>query len=135
MRPPPPLSPRRIFTPGALRKRKEMEAPAPLYTAEATTPYKEAKPDSCNQLLAGYMAHEFLTKGTLLGQKWDPARAEAVPVSKPSPSKRAEAEPSRIAKKPHCDERYGDVVRLLKEDGAHMPGIVNPTQVARWIQM
>ena len=125
--------PWRIFTPGALRKRKEMEPPA--YTAAATTPFKSAERDSCNRLLAGYMAHEFLTKGTLLGQKWDPARAEALPVSKPGPSKRTEVEPSRIAKKPNCDERYGDVARLLKEDGATVPGIVNPTQLARWIAM
>lgn len=148
--------PRRILTPSASRKRKEMEAlyprkpPAPPFAAATTTaPFKApAEPMAApsNRLLAGYMAHEFLTKGTLLGQKWDPARAEAVSVSNGSgepkrPKPAAEAEPSRKEKpKQHRerdgdDERYTEVARLLKEDGAHVAGIVNPTQLARWIQM
>ncbi|KAF7149570.1 hypothetical protein RHSIM_Rhsim02G0042100 [Rhododendron simsii] len=147
--------PRRILTPSASRKRKEMEAlyprkpPAPpLAAATTTAPFKApAEPVAApsNRLLAGYMAHEFLTKGTLLGQKWDPARAEAVPVSNGSaepkrPKPAAEAEPSRKGKQREKhddgdDERYAEVARLLKEDGAHVAGIVNPTQLARWIQM
>lgn len=88
------------------------------------------------------MAHEFLTKGTLLGQKWHPARAEAAPTSNGSgepkrPKPAAEgSEPSLKGKlKEHGEERYAEVARLLKEDGAHVAGIVNPTQLARWIQM
>ncbi|KAI8566517.1 hypothetical protein RHMOL_Rhmol02G0046700 [Rhododendron molle] len=145
--------PRRIQTPSASRKRKEMEAlyprkpPAPPFAAATTTaPFKApAEPAApSNRLLAGYMAHEFLTKGTLLGQKWDPARAEALPVSngsgEPKRAKPAEeAEPSRKGKREKhddCDdERYAEVARLLKEDGAHVAGIVNPTQLTRWIQM
>lgn len=150
--------PRRILTPSASRKRKEMEAlyprkpPAPPFAAATTTaPFKApAEPPAApsNRLLAGYMAHEFLTKGTLLGQKWDPARAEALPVSNGSgepkrPKPAAEAEPSPKGKREQqrekhedCDdERYAEVARLLKEDGAQVAGIVNPTQLARWIQM
>lgn len=150
--------PRRILTPSASRKRKEMEAlyprkpPAPPFAAATTTaPFKapgEPVAAPSNRLLAGYMAHEFLTKGTLLGQKWDPARAEALPVSNGSgepkrPKPAAEAEPSRKGKQEQqrekhedCDdERYAEVARLLKEDGAQVAGIVNPTQLARWIQM
>ncbi|KAL8142808.1 hypothetical protein V2J09_015840 [Rumex salicifolius] len=82
-----------------------------------TTPLK-GKPGWSNRLLAGYMAHEFLTQGTLLGQIFDPARAEAVPVSTPAPSR---------------DKTYGEVSCLVKAEGAHIPGIVNPTQLARWI--
>ncbi|MBA0764828.1 hypothetical protein Gotri_014113 [Gossypium trilobum] len=30
---------------------------------------------------------------------------------------------------------YAEVASVLKGGGAHIPGIVNPTQLARWIQM
>ncbi|KAL6978159.1 hypothetical protein U1Q18_043411 [Sarracenia purpurea var. burkii] len=141
--------PRRILTPGQSRKRKEMEAvyagkpSAPLFTAATTTtPAKEVDPPAAsNKLLAGYLAHEFLTKGTLFGQKFDPTGAQAVPVSNGSEeSKRGksqieEAEPSGRAKpQQQPQQSYGEVARLLKEEGAHVPGILNPTQLARWIQ-
>ncbi|PIN06341.1 hypothetical protein CDL12_21105 [Handroanthus impetiginosus] len=144
------------------RKRKEMEAfypstlPKPLVPPtsvnrvvsganQATTSSKgaEQQPLFSNRLLAGYMAYEFLTKGTLLGQKFDPARAEAVPMS-PAESKRhrlsqsqsqiqpcTEGEPSGKSK----PQSYVEVANLLKSDGVHIPGVVNPTQLARWIQM
>ncbi|CAA0818689.1 Unknown protein [Striga hermonthica] len=148
---------RRILTPSASRKRKEMEAlqfptsSKPLisqtavhrgvsFTSQATTSYKAAEPQqqplASNRLLAGYLALEFLTKGTLFGQRFDPGRAEASPVraaevKRNRPSK--EAEPSGKAKpKP---ESYVEVANLVKSDGVHIPGVVNPTQLARWIEM
>ncbi|KAL2230101.1 uncharacterized protein LOC105171759 [Sesamum indicum] len=154
---------RRILTPGASRKRKEREVfypstsskslPPPTAVSRgvsgaypATTSSRAAEqqqppPLSSNRLLAGYMAYEFLSKGTLFGQKFDPARAEAVPVNS-ADSKRnrqsqsqvqpsAEAEPSMKSK----PQSYAEVANLLKSDGAHIPGVVNPTQLARWIQM
>ncbi|KAG8370450.1 hypothetical protein BUALT_Bualt14G0118200 [Buddleja alternifolia] len=151
---------RKTLTPGASRKRKESEAffastsakPLVRQTAvsravsvtksAATTSSKGAEPQpqplSNNRLLAGYLANEFLTKGTLFGQKFDPARAEALPVS-PAELKRnrshvqpsSEAEPSGKSK----PQSYAEVANLLKGDGAHIPGVVNPTQLARWIQM
>ncbi|GER41711.1 unnamed protein product [Striga asiatica] len=153
---------RRILTPRASRKRKGMEAlPFPTsskplisqtavhrgvsFTSQATTSYKgseplpQPQPLASNRLLAGCLALEFLTKGTLFGQKFDPGRAEASPVRAAEvkrnklsqPSK--EAEPSGKAKpKP---ESYIEVANLLKSDGVHIPGIVNPTQLARWIEM
>ncbi|KAK0608689.1 hypothetical protein LWI29_034480 [Acer saccharum] len=129
--------PRRILTPQASRKRKEREAFYPYklsasahaqaQAAANTTASKAGKPNPVcsNGLLAGYMAYEFLTKGTLMGEKYDPARAEAVPVSGSS------AEPS--VKKEH--KSYAEVASILKSDGAHIPGIVNPTQLSRWIKM
>ncbi|KAM3708314.1 hypothetical protein ACJW30_02G088400 [Castanea mollissima] len=138
---------RRILTPGASRKRKEREAlyslkpsastsPA-LAPAPAPAPAQASKPSelkSSNRLLAGYMAYEFLTRGTLLGQKFDPAaRAEAVPVGSLSAAEsKREAEPS-VKKKEH--QSYGEVANILKTEGTHIPDIVNPTQLARWIQM
>lgn len=106
---------RRILTPGASKKRKERE----------TQGSKGGEPVCSNRLLAGYMAYEFLTKGTLLGQKFDPARAQAVPVAGSS------AEPS--VKKEH--QNYAEVASILKTDRTHIAGIVNPMQLARWIQM
>ncbi|KAL0366881.1 UNVERIFIED_CONTAM: hypothetical protein Sradi_3578200 [Sesamum radiatum] len=151
--------------PGASRKRKEMEAfysstlskplvpPTAVSRAvswtnpPATTSCKgaEHQPPSSNRLLAGYMAYEFLTKGTLFGQKFDPARAGAVPVSS-AESKRSrlslshshshsqpctEGEPNGKSK----PQGYAEVAQLLRSEGAHIPGVVNPTQLARWIHM
>lgn len=131
---------RRILTPGAYRKRKEREETfypsqpsSPVMAVSGTrdtTSSKQADPVSSTRLLAGYMAHEFLTKGTLLGQEFDPARVEAVPVNKTSEPRRGKAghglEPS---------QSYAEVAGLLKSDGARIVGIVNPTQLGRWIQM
>lgn len=120
--------PRRILPPGGSRKRKEREA---FYSPKpATSPAKPAVPVSSNKLLAGYLAHEFLTKGTLLGKDFDPARAVAVPLKA---GRSREAEPSEKVK-PNQD-CYAEVANLVKSDGIHIQGIVNPTQLARWIQM
>ncbi|KAI3787844.1 hypothetical protein L2E82_00307 [Cichorium intybus] len=103
-----------------------------------------------NKLLAGYLAHEFLTKGTLFGQLWDPARADAVPVSaaaysadlrKPmkQPSynhKGKTAEPKPKPGEKRRFESYAEVSALLKgKNGAHIPGIVNPTQLAQFLHL
>lgn len=103
-------------------------------------PKKPPEPDSSNQLLAGYLAHEFLTKGTLFGQQWDPARAEAVAVSAESRRMKSAASCSQREKgkaEPRVEkyERYVEVADLLKTDGAHLPGVVNPSQLARFLQM
>lgn len=146
------LPPRRELTPNATNKRKEREGLdvlhlKPKLSKPATTPRPgSAEPISSNQILAGYLAHEFLTKGTLLGQPWDPAHQNEIvlppppPVSKkeneaeakpsPSPSGGVEAERQVDDKK-----RYVEVANLLKTGGAYLPGIVNPTQLARFLQM
>lgn len=168
---------RRILTPGPNRKRKEREpsfyssplkpsapAPTPVLAAAKAKPAqaRQAAPKrsadeqafSSNQLLAGYMAYEFLTKGTLFGQKFNPARAEAFPVggvAEPKRSKQLDAaEPSgseeekknnynnkknKKKKEAKEHESYAEVASILKSPEAHIPGIVNPTQLARWIQM
>ncbi|XP_051152635.1 uncharacterized protein LOC127266432 [Andrographis paniculata] len=136
----------RVLTPkAASRKRKEMESvhiatssssltsvtPAVSVPKPTTTSYKgpgQHQPSS-NRLLAGYMALEFLSKGTLLGQRFEPARAEP---RRDKPSQSSEGDPSGKPK-PQC---YADVSALLmSEGGAHIPGVVNPTQLARWIRM
>uniref|UniRef100_A0A2P2IZG1 Embryo sac development arrest 6 n=1 Tax=Rhizophora mucronata TaxID=61149 RepID=A0A2P2IZG1_RHIMU len=136
---------RRIPTPGASRKRKERESflcplkPSASAQAQArlsANPASKIEEESVcpNRLLAGYMAYEFLTKGTLFGQKFDPARAQAVPVwggvSGDPRTGKPEAETGLT--KQH--KSYAEVASILKTDGAHVPGIVNPTQLATWIQ-
>ncbi|EEF33552.1 uncharacterized protein LOC8263744 [Ricinus communis] len=136
----------RILTPGASRKRKEGEAFYPLkptsvaysakHGARPAAVIKAEEAVSSNKLLAGYMAYEYLTKGTLFGQKFDPGRAEAVAlagglVESKRGSKAIEMETRW--KKEH--KSYAEVAGILKTEGAHLPGIVNPTQLARWIQM
>lgn len=147
---------RRILTPGASRKRKEMEAFHPSTLSKplvpptsvaravsgthlATTSSKgaEPQPQTSNRLLAGYMAYEFLTKGTLFGQKFDPGRAEAMPVNLAESKRNRLSQPSKEAEpsgktKP---QSYAEVANLMKSEGVHIPGVVNPTQLARWIQM
>ncbi|XP_057783528.1 uncharacterized protein LOC131001219 [Salvia miltiorrhiza] len=141
---------RRILTPGASRKRKEMESLHPSTLAKPLVPLTsvtravsgasqatkatEPQPMTSNRLLAGYMAYEFLTKGTLFGQKFDPGRAEAMPVSMAEPKRNRygkEAEPTGKPK----PQSYAEVANIMKSDAVHIPGVVNPTQLARWIQM
>ncbi|KAK8623809.1 hypothetical protein V6N13_065172 [Hibiscus sabdariffa] len=131
--------PRRILTPGISRKRKERE---PFYSFKPSIPVQSSvftnqkspppSPNCSNRVLAGYMAHEFLTKGTLLGQKFEPAQAELVPVTGPladSREVRADTEPKEGSRS------YAEVASILKDGGAHIPGIVNPAQLARWVRM
>ncbi|KAK9265842.1 hypothetical protein L1049_027075 [Liquidambar formosana] len=129
---------RRVLTPWASNKRKEREC----FDAVKPSTTKIPKPNipkpgslaSRNVLLAGYLAHEFLTKGTLLGERWDPARSEAVPVS--AELRRVKSSQMAKAELPvEKYERYVEVASLLKTDGAHIAGIVNPSQLAGFLQL
>ncbi|PWA51423.1 hypothetical protein CTI12_AA463580 [Artemisia annua] len=117
------------------------------FIPRATAPPRFHKPSrpppADNKLMAGYLAHEFLTQGTLFGQPWDPARAEAVPVSaaahsagfrKPAKQIVKPAEPKAGEKRKY--ERYEQVSGVLMgKNGAHIPGIVNPTQLTRYLNL
>ncbi|KAE9612087.1 hypothetical protein Lalb_Chr06g0169251 [Lupinus albus] len=50
--------PRKMLPPGTSRKRKHTDSTQPAKP-------KDVEPIKSNRLLAGYLAHEFLTKGTL----------------------------------------------------------------------
>uniref|UniRef100_A0A5B6YWF9 Embryo sac development arrest 6 n=1 Tax=Davidia involucrata TaxID=16924 RepID=A0A5B6YWF9_DAVIN len=147
--------PRRFLTPNKRKERDHFDVhalkpsttkiarPSVPIAGSTSTPKAASEPVSNNQLLAGYLAHEFLTKGTLFGEPWDPARAEAVPVSvastdlrKMKSSQKAKAEPSVKAElQMEKYQRYAEVADLLKTDEAHLPGIVNPSQLARFFQL
>ncbi|XP_058101512.1 uncharacterized protein LOC131245814 [Magnolia sinica] len=127
-------NPHRVLTPvGASRKRKERDA---LDAPKASTSAAQAEPPPDNRLLAGYLAHEFLTKGTIFGQRWDPAGAEqatslVADSKKPNPTS-ARPDPKATSPKRRA---YADVAHLLKTDGTHIPGVLNPSQLTRWLQM
>ncbi|CAK9162192.1 unnamed protein product [Ilex paraguariensis] len=147
--------PRRHLTSVPSNKRKDrdgLDAVKPLTTSKLakpsvhradkpTTP-RPSQPDMNNQLLAGYLAHEFLTKGTLFGEPWDPARAEAVPVSTDSAEFRKQkysqkADEASVKSNAGVEkyQRYVEVADLLKGNGAHLPGIINPTHLSRFMKL
>ncbi|XP_020580788.1 uncharacterized protein LOC110024933 [Phalaenopsis equestris] len=109
--------------------RKERDPTATVAAAKTEPAAGDSSP-ATNRLLAGYLAHEFLTKGTLFGKMWPPGRSEPGGGSGQSGSVEIDRSGSaRIAK------AYEEVAYLLKTDGVHIPGVVNPTQLARWLQM
>ncbi|KDP26496.1 hypothetical protein JCGZ_17654 [Jatropha curcas] len=145
------LPPRRFLTSNKRKEREGFDSLKPSPPPPPAPPTKLPKPtinrlDSgilpepapSNQLLAGYLAHEYLTKGTLFGQPWAPSRAEAVPVSAGFvESKKIKASQKAKEAEPNSNketyERYVDVSCLLKAGGAHLPGVVNPSQLARFL--
>jgi hypothetical protein len=76
-----------------------------------------------NRLLAGYLAHEFLRRSTLLGER------------RLQPSGRKEKEPALAVPAPEPSRRYAEVSRLLMAVGARIPGVVNPSQLGRRLRI
>ncbi|KAG0486253.1 hypothetical protein HPP92_008348 [Vanilla planifolia] len=88
-----------------------------------------------NRLLAGYLAHEFLTKGTLLGNRWGQARPEPSTSGRSTGAVRTGLENETSVRSLQAVKAYAELAHLLKTDGVHVPGVVNPTQLAKWLQM
>ncbi|KAK7393375.1 hypothetical protein VNO78_21928 [Psophocarpus tetragonolobus] len=166
------LPPRRVLTPsGTTNKRKERDdpferpkpktIPAPPsmkllkpnpwagsepITGTSKGALTEPKPKPSNQLLAGYLAHEFLTKGTLLGQPWAPPRTDGPTKGKsstedggeegqPTTATATAAAAAATTRTEEERERYAEVAGLLKGGGTQLPGVVNPTQLARFLHL
>ncbi|RDX75675.1 hypothetical protein CR513_44416, partial [Mucuna pruriens] len=115
---------------GSKRKERDRGIPRPKSspTPSITKLLKQDKPNSESEpgekgpdpvptqmLLAGYLAHEFLSKGTLLGRQWGQ-----------SPSPQDESQQQKY-------QRYVELTLLLKTEGAHLFDIVNPTQLAHFL--
>ncbi|CAL1357063.1 unnamed protein product [Linum trigynum] len=156
------LPPRRIL---ASNKRKDKEdttcdsskSSAPSLSSLVATMEPVVKPTTAvvgydeftepvgsnNQLLAGYLAHEFLSKGTLFGEPMSQAENCPSPIyvkaKKIKPSMERETKAAAMVKSEQNigkrSERYLEVSKLLKMEGAHLPGIINPTQLAQFLQM
>ncbi|KAL5702374.1 hypothetical protein ACHQM5_027600 [Ranunculus cassubicifolius] len=79
--------------------------------------------NSNNRLLAGYLASEFLTQGTIFGH---PVGApQAAPFS---------IDVNRSESLPVNRKCYDEVMNLLKSEGTQVPGIVNPSQLGLWLR-
>ncbi|XVE77955.1 hypothetical protein DITRI_Ditri13aG0105700 [Diplodiscus trichospermus] len=143
------LPPRRFSMP-TTNKRKQKDDFGPRHlTPPPTKSPKPAVPLAgfdetadlglSNQLLAGYLAHEFLTRGTLLGQMRDPVRSRQTEsesmkgVKEAEPCDRSRTGDAKPGEEKH--RRYVEVANLLKGEGAHIPDIVNPSQLARFLQI
>ncbi|CAL4925418.1 unnamed protein product [Urochloa decumbens] len=98
--------------PGPARKRKDRDAAGPPEPAAAAP-----VGDGGNLLLAGLLAHEFLSSGTVLGELRVPG-AEAVAATTAAGGGGA--------------ARYEAVAALVQRGGARVPGVVNPAQLAAW---
>ncbi|XP_023908974.2 uncharacterized protein LOC112020653 [Quercus suber] len=98
---------------------------------------------SSNKILAGYLAHEFLTRGTLFGQQWDPTstnqneavskKAEEVKQPSGEAEGQVEEEGGDDQQRQQEKERYVELANLLKTGGVHLAGIVNPTQLTHFL--
>ncbi|XVF21538.1 hypothetical protein REPUB_Repub12eG0098600 [Reevesia pubescens] len=142
------LPPRRVSMPNS-NKRKERDdfdlkhltpPPPPTKSPKPALPLaasnKAAQPLLSNQLMAGYLAHEFLTRGTVFGQPWDPAVESREGIREETePSERSRAGDAEPEPRKDKHQRYVEVTSLLKTDEAHIPGILNPSQLARLLQM
>ncbi|KEH42486.1 hypothetical protein MtrunA17_Chr1g0183471 [Medicago truncatula] len=148
------LPPRRVLTPSTKttsNKRKErddtslFERPKPNIPGPGSKLLKLDKPLSktgsapmpSNQLLAGYLAHEYLTKGTLLGQQWVPGKTKEEDDSGEEGEAATETpcQSTEMKNRKEERERYVEVTGLLKGGGTHLQGVVNPTQLARFLHL
>ncbi|GAB4841052.1 hypothetical protein Ancab_021798 [Ancistrocladus abbreviatus] len=118
---------RRFMTPRAEPKPMKVVAKPDLRSNDSNKLVGNSK------LLGGYLAHEYLTTGTLFGEAYGTAAhtlAEAV--------KNVSEEP-KLAKQIKEEERkykaYVEVANLLKVEGTHLPGIVNPSHLAKYLGM
>ncbi|WVZ04651.1 hypothetical protein V8G54_017997 [Vigna mungo] len=122
MRPPSRRAPLPLNGAGAgKRKERHHGSQKPISSPTITKLPKLEGPDpdpvSTNMLLAGYLAHEFLSKGTLLGRRMGQ-----------SPSLQEESQQQKY-------KRYVELTLLLKKEGAHLFDIVNPNQLAQFLKL
>ncbi|KAF8091305.1 hypothetical protein N665_0448s0021 [Sinapis alba] len=120
--PPPPIK--------SILKKIESVVPTPTTVAVVV-----ASPAGSNQLLAGYLAQEFLNKGTLFGEQWNPAQAQAGPFPAQCTESRKTKPSHDIEPSDHKRRRYLEVANILRAEGTHLPGIVNPSQLARFLKL
>ncbi|KAI3697140.1 hypothetical protein L6452_29925 [Arctium lappa] len=134
--PPPPLAP----APPPPHPQKFGRAT--VTSSTGITASKGMEVTSSNKLLAGYMAYEFLTKGTVLGQKFESCvKNQNQNLYQNQKQKQSGIEAGETEKwRKEKESSYKEITSLMmmKSDhggGIHVPGIVNPTQLDRWIQM
>jgi len=89
-----------------------------------------------NWRLACFLAHEYLTGRTLLGSQWPPQDSN----SKRGHGNSDKPNPKFVAFDKDTDEKRNDKERVyhtladsLRTGDVHLPGIVNPSQLASWV--
>ncbi|XP_010526492.1 PREDICTED: uncharacterized protein LOC104804040 [Tarenaya hassleriana] len=134
------LPPRRVLTaeqprrngeqPATPRVRNRTSAQTGFPRAVAPTTVDAAELTRSNQILAGYLAYEFLTSSTLFGEPWKPRAPAAGAVTGESRKRDRAAEPKTSPPVEEKRRRYAEVCHLLKAGGTHLAGVVNPSQLA-----
>uniref|UniRef100_A0ACD5Z2A6 Uncharacterized protein n=1 Tax=Avena sativa TaxID=4498 RepID=A0ACD5Z2A6_AVESA len=111
------------LSPPLPRKPEVRNKPLQLSRVANKPPMPPPPPQGGNsKLLAGYLAHEFLRFGTILGER------------PPAPSRKDSAA-ARLAPAPEPARRYAEASTLLMAGGPRIPGVVNPTQLGRWLRI
>jgi hypothetical protein len=100
------------------------------FATKPTMPPPPPPQDGNSKVLAGYLAHEFLKFGTLLGERPPaPIRKESA-AARPAPAPASAPVPA-----PEPARRYAEASTLLMAGGPRIPGVVNPTQLGRWLRI
>ncbi|CAL0321319.1 unnamed protein product [Lupinus luteus] len=137
---PKPMTPTKLHKPEKPISRPSSE---PIKSSSATSSDAGkaiTEPKLSNHLLAGYLAHEYLTKGTLMGQPWAPPQTEC--GEKLTCKDEVDSKEGGAVAETPCwrsaedgKERYAQVAALLKDSRSHLSGIVNPTQLVRFLHL
>lgn len=100
-----------------------------LYKTSGTSPRLPPqrpvdKKKAVNWRLACFMANEYLTHGTLLGRPWPPQDSNP----KCGHENKYKSKPKSAAL-----DKYHTLTDFLRAGDVHLPGIVNPSQLASWV--
>lgn len=119
--PPPPLFPAMSARPQPPRPAHPARFVKPM--PPPTPPFPKGGGGSSFKLMAGYLAHEFLRSGTLLGERPESNSKAPAPAASAGPAA------------PDPRTRYAEASLLLMAGGARVPGVVNPTQLGHWLRI
>jgi hypothetical protein len=115
-------------------------------TITTTSDTKGYEPISPNKLLAGYLAYEFLTKGTLMGKPFvssegqtkEEVNSDDGEEENGNGGEEGEATKAMSSQRPKMKtkmEMYVGIMEMLMSGEIHLQGVVNPTQIARFLDM
>jgi hypothetical protein len=103
-----------------------------------TSDTKGYEPVSPNMLLAGYLAYEFLSKGTLMGKPFVSSEGQTKEEENSDGGEEGEATEASPSQRPEMKtkmEMYVGVMEMLMGGEIHLQGVVNPTQIACLLDM
>ncbi|GAB4841054.1 hypothetical protein Ancab_021800 [Ancistrocladus abbreviatus] len=121
---------RRFMMPGVAPKPMKVAAKPDLRSNDSN------KLGGNSKILGGYLAYEYLTTGTLFGEGYGTvahAHAEAVKNVSEEPKLAKQIKEEKVEERKY--KAYVEVANLLKVEGTHLPGIVNPSHLAKYLGM